>query len=80
MNGKGGVKEKAIATNSDVDLYSQSQYVVFFTSEYCNPDDAIDNAWLDEGCSKNLPNNPKDWQSWAVWDMCLDNPGCDLTS
>jgi hypothetical protein len=75
----GGQREKAIAVTTDGDLITQSQYIAFFTSDDCEPKNAIDNAWLDEGCSNNLPNNPKDWASWAVWDMCEDKPGCDLT-
>ncbi|KAF2824667.1 hypothetical protein CC86DRAFT_383468 [Ophiobolus disseminans] len=77
LRGQGGREEKAIAAGIH-DTASASQYVVFFTSEDCNPDTAIDNAWLDFGCSSQLPNNPEDYKSWSVWDMCADESGCSL--
>jgi len=77
IDGIGGMKEKAIAAMAG-DAESASEYVVFFTSDDCNPDNVIDNAWLDSGCSSLLPNKPHDYQSWSVWDMCLDEPGCSL--
>lgn len=77
IDGIGGMKEQAIAAMAK-DENSMSQYVVFFSSDDCNPDNAIDNAWLDSGCSSMLPVDPHDYQSWSVWDMCLEEPGCSL--
>ena len=78
IDGIGGWAEKAIAAQIN-DTASASQYVVFFTDEECNPDNVIDNAWLDNGCSSLLGNNPSDYKSWAVWDMCPEEePGCSL--
>jgi hypothetical protein len=76
-DGIGGNQEKAIATMVK-DTASVSQYVVFFSDDDCDPDSAIDNAWLDDGCSSLLPNNPKEYKSWTVWDMCLEELGCSL--
>jgi len=73
----GGMKEIAVAAGIN-DEVSASQYVVFFTGEDCNPDNVIDNAWLDEGCSSDLPNKPLDYKSWSVWDMCAGEAGCTL--
>jgi hypothetical protein len=77
INNIGGVKELAIAA-AIKDTASASQYVVFFTTDDCNPDNVIDNAWLDDGCSSRLPKVPLDYKSWSVWDMCLTEPGCSL--
>ncbi|KAH7346962.1 hypothetical protein BKA66DRAFT_433135, partial [Pyrenochaeta sp. MPI-SDFR-AT-0127] len=77
INNRGGMKEQAIAAAAK-DTASASQYVVFFTTDDCNPDNVIDNAWLDYGCSSMLPNNPHDYKSWSVWDMCVGEPGCSL--
>jgi hypothetical protein len=77
IDGRGGMKEQAIAAMFN-DTASASQYVVFFTVEDCNPDSVIDNAWLDYGCSSSLPNNPADYKSWSVWDMCTGDVGCSL--
>ncbi|KAH7090485.1 hypothetical protein FB567DRAFT_519972 [Paraphoma chrysanthemicola] len=77
LQGIGGMKEQAIAARAN-DTASESQYVAFFTTEDCNPDNVIDNAWLDNGCSSKLPNNPADWKSWSVWDMCAGIAGCSL--
>ena len=71
------MKEQAIAAGAK-DTASESQYVVFFTGDDCNPDTVIDNAWLDNGCSAKLPNNPHDYKSWSVWDMCMEGAGCTL--
>jgi hypothetical protein len=75
--GIGGMKEQAIAAAA-YDTASVSQIVAFFTSDDCNPDNAIDNAWLEDGCSSRLPVNPKDYKSWSVWDMCGGEVGCSL--
>jgi hypothetical protein len=57
-----------------------SQTVVFFTTNDCNSTMRIKDADLDYGCSSDVKNNPKDgWQSWQVWDLCMDKPGCDLS-
>jgi hypothetical protein len=78
IEGIGGNDEKALATWVN-DTASASQYVVFFNNEDCNPDGVIENAWLEEGCSSWLPNDPaKDYKSWSVWDMCLEEPGCSM--
>jgi hypothetical protein len=77
LSGIGGMEEKAIAAGMN-DTASASQYVVFFTSDDCNPDSIIENAWLESGCSSRLPNNPYNYKSWSVWDMCLDQMGCSL--
>jgi hypothetical protein len=78
IDGIGGVKELALAASID-DVASASQYVVFFKTEDCDPDNVIDNAWLDSGCSSRLPNVPTDYKSWSVWDMCATaEPGCSL--
>ncbi|KAH8711915.1 hypothetical protein GQ44DRAFT_557977, partial [Phaeosphaeriaceae sp. PMI808] len=58
----GGMKELAIAAMAN-DTASVSQYVVFFTSDGCEPSNIIDNALLDNGCSSKLPNNPFDYKS-----------------
>lgn len=77
IDGIGGVKELALAAAIS-DVASASQYVVFFKTEDCDPDNVIDNAWLDMGCSSRLPNVPTDYKSWSVWDMCITEPGCTL--
>jgi hypothetical protein len=77
IDGIGGNEEKAIATMVN-DTTSASQYVVFFSVDDCNPDSVIDNAWLGDGCSSLLPNNPKEYKSWTVWDMCPEEPGCSM--
>jgi hypothetical protein len=77
LEGIGGMKEQAVAARAN-DTASESQYVAFFTGEDCNPDGVIDNAWLDEGCSSRLPNNPLGYKSWSVWDMCAGVVGCSL--
>jgi hypothetical protein len=77
IDGIGGVKELALAAAIS-DVASASQYVVFFKTEDCDPDNVIDNAWLDSGCSSRLPNVPTDYKSWSVWDMCITEPGCTL--
>lgn len=77
LEGIGGMKEQAVAARAN-DTASESQYVAFFTGEDCNPDGVIDNAWLDEGCSSRLPNNPLGYKSWSVWDMCDGVVGCSL--
>ncbi|KAF2824663.1 hypothetical protein CC86DRAFT_468002 [Ophiobolus disseminans] len=76
IGGRGGMKEQAISAGIK-DSVAASQYVVFFSSDDCNPDNVIDNAWLDKGCSSLLPVNPKEYKSWSVWDMCAE-PGCSL--
>jgi hypothetical protein len=76
-DGIGGNQEKAIATMVK-DTASVSQYVVFFSDDDCDPDSAIDNAWLEDGFSSLLPNNPKEYKSWNVWDLCLEELGCSL--
>jgi hypothetical protein len=72
-----GWEEKGIVTMVN-DTASVSQYVVFFTVEDCNPDSVIDNVWLYDGCSSFLPNNPHEYQSWSIWDKCLEEPGCSF--
>lgn len=78
IKGIGGMKEKAIAAGAE-DLASESQYVVFFTTEDCSPDSVIEDAFLDDGCSSKLENKTVvDYKSWSVWDMCMGETGCSL--
>ncbi|KAH3942835.1 hypothetical protein HBI56_052210 [Parastagonospora nodorum] len=78
IDGIGGIKELALAA-AITDSKDASQYVVFFTTDDCNPDSVIDNAWLDKGCSSKLPNAPTEYKSWSVWDMCANSePECSL--
>ncbi|EAT79448.1 hypothetical protein SNOG_13121 [Parastagonospora nodorum SN15] len=62
IDGIGGIKELALAA-AITDSKDASQYVVFFTTDDCNPDSVIDNAWLDKGCSSKLPNAPTEYKS-----------------
>ncbi|KAF1851752.1 uncharacterized protein K460DRAFT_266846, partial [Cucurbitaria berberidis CBS 394.84] len=62
LDNRGGMKEQAVGAVAK-DAASASQYVVFFTTDDCNPENVIDNAWLDYGCSSGLPNNPHGYKS-----------------
>lgn len=74
---RGGLEEKAL--NVGIwDTASESQMVVFFTTDDCDPDHVIEEVWLDDDCSGKFANKLQDWKSWAVWDMCEGDVGCDL--
>lgn len=76
--GQGGRNELAVSASIN-DPASESEFVIFFTSEDCNPDNVIDGAWLDDKCSSLLENEKvADYKSWAVWDMCMGDVGCSL--
>lgn len=78
IDGIGGIKELAIAASMQ-DIASMSQSVVFFTTDDCEPDNAIDDAWLWDGCSSRLHNVPTEYKSWSVWDYCPEGEsGCTL--
>ncbi|KAF2749771.1 hypothetical protein M011DRAFT_511825 [Sporormia fimetaria CBS 119925] len=76
---RGGLREQAIAA-SPYDERSQSEFVVFFTTADCNPDNVIEDAWLDSGCNgvRLDPKVNEQYQSWTVWDMCEGVAGCTL--
>lgn len=69
----GGEPELAIAA-SIYDEESQSEYIAFFSSNDCNPDNLINDTFLERGCRDE---KAKDYQSWAVWDTC-EEEGCSL--
>jgi len=83
LENMGGLREKAIsaAPNGTSDA---AEIVAFFTSENCDVDTVIDNAWLaadyygSPSCSSYLPNDPHDYSSWSVWDMCGGEADCSL--
>jgi hypothetical protein len=83
IEGIDGLREKSIGAIPN-GTYSESEYVVFFTSDDCDTNNVIDNAWLAGSplggtrCSSHLPNQPHDYQSWSVWDMCGGEPDCTL--
>ncbi|KAJ4304608.1 hypothetical protein N0V90_000134 [Kalmusia sp. IMI 367209] len=74
LNGRGGHEEKAVSASSK-NPNEASEMVVFFSSDDCDPDNLIEDAYLDEQCSSDLDNwdKVKDYKSWTVWDMCEGN-------
>jgi hypothetical protein len=80
--GREGEHEVTVFANSTDDA-SESEFVVFFTSDDCNPDNLIEGAYLDDGCATaetvdGWEAEAKDYKSWAVWDMCGGEIGCPL--
>ena len=65
-------EEKAISAYQDGSIYAQSQQVVFFTSEDCDPDTEIENGWIDDSCS-NVKEELKGekWKSYEMRDACV---------
>jgi hypothetical protein len=68
--------EVAVATQID-DVRSQSEFIAFFTSDDCDPDNIIEDAYLERGCVKE---KARDYKSWAVWDTCEGDEWCSLES
>ncbi|KAF1974684.1 hypothetical protein BU23DRAFT_567090 [Bimuria novae-zelandiae CBS 107.79] len=58
----------------DDNLRDQSNFVVFFADEDCDPGQML--GQTDAGCSGKV--GAADWNSFEVWDMCEDNPMCDF--
>ena len=78
IDGRGGVKEQAIAAMARDDE-SDSHFVVFFTDELCTPDKRILDADLQDGCMSRLKVVPTNYKSWMVYDMCPPGQtGCTL--
>ena len=79
LDGRGGLAEKAISVGSP-DPSETADIVVLFSSDDCSPDNIITNATFDEGCSGDLEgkNEPIDYKSWTVWDLCEGKEGCSL--
>jgi hypothetical protein len=74
LEGRNGETEDAITVSIN-DEPSQSEFAVFFTSDDCNPDNIIEDVFLESGC---MDPKAKDYKSWAVWDTCAGEEGCSL--
>jgi hypothetical protein len=79
-----GVTEQAVAVYPTIS--NAAQMVAFFTSDDCDPDNAIEDGWIDgetwdrTSCSGtgDFAERVEDYQSWTVWDMCEGQLGCTL--
>ncbi|KAF1971233.1 hypothetical protein BU23DRAFT_570018 [Bimuria novae-zelandiae CBS 107.79] len=78
LKGRGGLEEQAISVGSS--YFSEIwEVVALFSSEDCNPDNLIENAYFDDGCSGDIEgwDEAIDYKSWAVWDLCEGNSTCN---
>ncbi|KAF2790972.1 hypothetical protein K505DRAFT_73130 [Melanomma pulvis-pyrius CBS 109.77] len=72
--------EAALSAYSDGTMAAQSQTIVFFTSEDCDPATEIVDAYVDNSCSNVFHALDGDhWQSYEMRDACYGGlAGCDL--
>ncbi|KAF2248562.1 hypothetical protein BU26DRAFT_565946 [Trematosphaeria pertusa] len=73
-------EEKAISVSQDGSMAAQSQALVFFTSENCDPSTEIEDAYVDNSCSNVFEKLKEDkWKSYEMRDACFGGfAGCDL--
>jgi hypothetical protein len=75
--GNPGVLEMAVVAQPVEGIEEDdSQYIVFFTSEDCEPSTMINIS--DAGCSTDLGGDIGEYKSWEIWDMCNGTIGCTL--
>ncbi|KAF2449701.1 hypothetical protein P171DRAFT_517365 [Karstenula rhodostoma CBS 690.94] len=79
LEGRGGLKEQAISASTD-GPNDAFEILVFFSTEDCFPENRIENAAMDEGCSSEMDvwDKAKEYKSWAVWNLCEGNSTCDF--
>ncbi|KAF2121023.1 hypothetical protein BDV96DRAFT_641661 [Lophiotrema nucula] len=72
--------EAALSAYYDGTMQAQSQTIVFFTSEDCDPSTEIVDAYVDNSCSYAFRALDGDqWQSYEMRDACYGGlAGCDL--
>jgi hypothetical protein len=77
---EGQREEKSLSGYQDGSMAAQSQTVVFFTSEDCDPDTEIQGAYVDNSCSNVFEELRGDkWKSYEMRDVCVGGYfGCDL--
>ena len=73
-------EEKALSAYQDGSMQAQSQTIVFFTSEDCDPSTEIEGAYVDNSCSNVFEELKGDtWQSYEMRDACMGGlSGCNL--
>jgi hypothetical protein len=73
-------EEKALSASQDGSMQAQSQTIVFFTSEDCDPSTEIEGAYVDNSCSGVFEELRGDkWQSYEMRDACMGGfSGCSL--
>lgn len=71
--------EKAVSAVQDGSMQAQSQTLVFFTSDDCDPSTEIADAYVDDGCSGRYAQLQGDkWKSFEMRDACFGGlSGCD---
>ncbi|KAF2681953.1 hypothetical protein K458DRAFT_391468 [Lentithecium fluviatile CBS 122367] len=72
-------EEKALSAYQDGSMIAQSQNVVFFTSEDCDPSTEIEGAYVEDSCSNVFEGLKGDgWKSYEMRDACMGGfSGCD---
>lgn len=72
--------ENSLSASQDGSMQAQSQTIVFYTSEDCNPDTEIEGAYVDNSCSNVFEELKGDaWKSYEMRDACFGGfSGCDL--
>jgi hypothetical protein len=72
--------EKGVSAFQDGSMQAQSQAIVFFTSEDCDPSTEIKGAYVDNSCSNVFTELKEDtWKSYEMRDACFGgNLGCNL--